>query len=95
MQNRERLVKWTENGGVEPNKEANTRVTIQKNYQIIEEVAKGITTLKKQFGAKTEGEIVEEMYYTFMELLEKGKEQKKSNKRSSKKDDKAEVKEEK
>ena len=72
-------VKWTENGGVVANKEVVERDTTQKNYVIEKEVAKGIKALSKQF-AVNESRMVEEMYYTFIELLERGKETKKTNK---------------
>lgn len=82
MNNRERLVKWTENGGVVVNKEVTKRDTTQKNYVIEKDVAKGIKELAKELGAKNESQMVEEMYYTFVELMEKAKkeEQKKTNK---------------
>lgn len=88
----ERLYKFNENGGIVRSQEIEEKETKQKNYVIEVSVADGIKALAKQ-NKVNESRMIEEMYYTFMELLEKGKEQKKSNKRSSKKDDKAEVKE--
>ena len=83
MKNTERLVKFTENGGVVANKEVVERDTMQKNYVIEKEVAQGIKALSKQFGVN-ESRMVEEMYYTFMELLEKGKEEPKKTTRNTK-----------
>ena len=68
----ERLVEFTENGGIKPVKEVKKRVTKQKNYIIDKKVADGIKNLSKQFGV-TESKMLEEMYYTFAELLERGK----------------------
>lgn len=68
----ERLVEFTENGGIKPVKEVKKRVTKQKNYVLDKKVADGIKSLSKQFGV-TESRMVEELYYTFMELLERGK----------------------
>lgn len=68
----ERLVEFTENGGIKPVKEAKKRATKQKNYVLDKKVADGIKSLSKQFGV-TESRMVEELYYTFMELLERGK----------------------
>lgn len=93
MKNTERLVKFAENGGIVANKEVVTKETKQKNYVIDVEVADGIKKLAKEFGVN-ESRMIEEMYFTFQELLERGKqEQKKTNKRTSKKEDKVEVKE--
>mgnify|MGYP006908960930 FL=1 len=72
MENEKRLVEFTENGGIKPVKEAKKRVTKQKNYIIDKKVADGIKSLSKQFGV-TESKMLEEMYYTFAELLERGK----------------------
>lgn len=72
MENNERLVEFTENGGIKPVGEVKKRVTKQKNYIIDKKVADGIKALAKQFGV-TESKMVEEMYYTFAELLERGK----------------------
>lgn len=91
----ERLYKFNENGGIVRAQEVEEKETKQKNYVIDVKVADGIRELAKQ-NKVNESRMIEEMYYTFMELLERGKEEpKKSNKRSSKKDDKAEAKEEK
>ena len=68
----ERLVEFTENGGIKPVKEAKKRATKQKNYVLDKKVADGIKSLSKQFGV-TESRMVEELYYTFIELLERGK----------------------
>ena len=68
----ERLVEFTENGGIKPVKEVKKRVTKQKNYVLDKKVADGIKSLSKQFGV-TESRMVEELYYTVMELLERGK----------------------
>ena len=72
MENEKRLVEFTENGGIKPVKEVKKRVTKQKNYIIDKKVADGIKALAKQFGV-TESKMLEEMYYTFAELLERGK----------------------
>ena len=72
MENEKRLVEFTENGGIKPVKEVKKRVTKQKNYIIDKKVADGIKSLSKQFGV-TESKMLEEMYYTFAELLERGK----------------------
>ncbi|MBQ3422413.1 MAG: hypothetical protein IJH34_12285, partial [Romboutsia sp.] len=70
----------------------------QKNYVIDVAVAEGVKKLAEEFDVK-ESRMIEEMYYTFMELLEKGKEEsKKENKRSTrgkKEETKAEDKEDK
>lgn len=88
----ERLYKFNENGGIVRAQEVEEKETKQKNYVIDVKVADGIRELAKQ-NKVNESRMIEEMYYTFMELLERGKEElKKSNKRS-KKDDKAEAKE--
>lgn len=92
----ERLVKFSENGGIVANKEVVTKETKQKNYVIDVKVADGIKELAKEF-AVNESRMIEEMYYTFKELLERGKqEQKKANtkaKKETKKETKAEDKE--
>lgn len=75
----ERLYKFNENGGIELNQEVEEKETKQKNYVIDVKVADGIKALAKQ-NKVNESRMIEEMYYTFMELLEKGKEQKKTNK---------------
>lgn len=72
MENEKRLVEFTKNGGIKPVKEVKKRVTKQKNYIIDKKVADGIKALAKQFGV-TESKMLEEMYYTFAELLERGK----------------------
>lgn len=94
----ERLVKFSENGGIVANKEVIVKETKQKNYVIEVSVAKGIKDLAKEFDVN-ESRMIEEMYYTFKELLERGKqEQKKANtkaKKETKKEIKAEVKEDK
>lgn len=94
----ERLVKFAENGGIVANKEVVVKETKQKNYVIEVGVADGIKKLAKEFGVN-ESRMVEEMYYTFQELLERGKqEQKKATtkaKKDSKKETKAETKEDK
>lgn len=72
MKNTERLVKFTENGGVVANKEVVEKETKQKNYVIEVSVADGIKKLAKDFGVN-ESRMIEEMYYTFIELLERGK----------------------
>lgn len=89
--NEGRLVKFSENGGIVENIVVVKKKVKQKNYVLDEEVIKGIKELATQFKVN-ESRMLEEMYYTFAELLEKGKqEQKKTSKRSSKKD-KVEVK---
>ena len=91
----ERLVKFAENGGIVANKEVVVKETKQKNYVIEVAVADGIKKLAEEFDVK-ESRMIEEMYYTFKELLERGKqEQKKANtkaKKETKKETKAEVK---
>lgn len=83
----ERLVKFNENGGIVANKEVVTKETKQKNYVIDVKVAEGIKALSKEF-AVNESRMIEEMYYTFKELLERGKEeQKKATKKATKKED--------
>lgn len=72
MENEKRLVEFTENGGIKPIKEVKKRVTKQKNYVLDKKVADGIKALAKQFGV-TESKMIEEMYYTFEELLERGR----------------------
>ena len=71
----ERLVKFTENGGIVENVVVVEKETKQKNYVIDVEVASGIKELSKKF-AVSESRMIEEMYYTFAELLERGKEEK-------------------
>lgn len=92
----ERLVKFAENGGIVANKEVVVKETKQKNYVIEVAVADGIKQLAEEFDVK-ESRMIEEMYYTFKELLERGKqEQKKANtkaKKETKKETKAEDKE--
>ena len=92
----ERLVKFAENGGIVANKEVVVKETKQKNYVIEVAVADGIKKLAEEFDVK-ESRMIEEMYYTFKELLERGKqEQKKANtkaKKETKKETKAEDKE--
>lgn len=92
----ERLYKFNENGGIVRAQEIEEKETKQKNYVIDVKVADGIRELAKQ-NKVSESRIIEELYYTFMEMLERGKkeEAKKSNKRSSKKEAKEEAKEEK
>lgn len=80
----ERLYKFAENGGIELNKEVEEKETKQKNYIIDVEVAGGIKALAKK-NKVTEGRMVEEMYYTFMELLERGEKAKKTNKKTTNK----------
>lgn len=88
----ERLVKFAENGGIVANKEVVVKETKQKNYVIDVAVANGIKELSKQFDVN-ESRMVEEMYYTFMELLEKGKEEpKKTTKKATTKAKKEEAK---
>lgn len=83
----ERLVKFSENGGIVANKEVIVKETKQKNYVIEVSVAKGIKDLAKEFDVN-ESRMIEEMYYTFKELLERGKEeQKKATKKATKKED--------
>ena len=72
----ERLIKWTKNG-IEKAKDIEKKDKIQKNFVIDKEVADGIKVLAKEFDVK-ESRMLEEMYYTFAELLEKGKEDKKA-----------------
>ena len=72
MENEKRLVEFTKNGGIKPIGEVKKRVTRQKNYIIDKKVADGIKALAKQFG-QTESRMIEEMYYTFAELLDRGK----------------------
>lgn len=72
----ERLIKWTKNG-IEKAKDTEKKDKIQKNFVIDKEVADGIKVLAKDFDVK-ESRILEEMYYTFVELLEKGKADKKT-----------------
>lgn len=92
----ERLVKFAENGGIVANKEVVVKETKQKNFVIEVAVADGIKQLAEEFDVK-ESRMIEEMYYTFKELLERGKqEQKKANtkaKKETKKETKAEDKE--
>lgn len=88
----ERLVKFAENGGIVANKEVVTKKTKQKNYVIDVEVAEGVKALSKEF-AVNESRMIEEMFYTFKELLEKGKQKpKKTTKKATTKDKKEETK---
>lgn len=82
----ERLVKFDENGGIVANKEVVVKETKQKNYVIEVKVADGIKELAKSFGVN-ESRMIEEMYYTFQELLERGKQEtKKAPKKAPKKE---------
>ena len=72
----ERLIKWTENG-VEKAKDVEKKDKIQKNFVIDKDVATTIKALAKEFDVK-ESRMLEEMCYTFVELLEKGKKDKKA-----------------
>lgn len=90
----ERLYRFNENGGIELNQEVEEKETKQKNYVIDVKVADGIKTLAKQ-NKVNESRMIEEMYYTFMELLERGKEQEKVNKTAKKNKTNAEAKKEK
>jgi hypothetical protein len=67
----ERLIKWTENG-VEKAKDVEKKDKIQKNFVIDKDVATTIKALAKEFDVK-ESRMIEEMCYTFVELLERGK----------------------
>lgn len=71
----ERLYKFDENGGIVRSQEVEEKETKQKNYVIDVKVADGIKALAKQ-NKVNESRMIEEMYYTFMELLERGKEKK-------------------
>lgn len=73
----ERLYRFNENGGIVRAQEIEEKETKQKNYVIDVKVADGIRELAKQ-NKVNESRMIEEMYYTFVELLEKGKEQKKA-----------------
>lgn len=73
----ERLIKWTENG-IEKAKDVEKKDKIQKNFVIDKDVATTIKALAKEFDVK-ESRMIEEMCYTFVELLEKGKEDKKAS----------------
>lgn len=83
MKNTERLVRFSENGGIVANKEVVEKKTKQKNYVIEVSVADGIKKLAKDFGVN-ESRMIEEMYYTFIELLERGKQEKTINTKSKK-----------
>ena len=72
----ERLIKWTENG-IEKAKDVEKKDKIQKNFVIDKDVATTIKALAKEFDVK-ESRMLEEMCYTFVELLEKGKKDKKA-----------------
>lgn len=72
----ERLIKWTENG-IEKAKDVEKKDKIQKNFVIDKDVATTIKALAKEFDVK-ESRMIEEMCYTFVELLEKGKKDKKA-----------------
>ena len=63
----ERLIKWTENG-IEKAKDVEKKDKIQKNFVIDKDVATTIKALAKEFDVKD----------TFVELLEKGKKDKKA-----------------
>ena len=89
----ERLVKFSENGGIVANKEVVTKETKQKNYVIDVEVAEGITALSKEF-AVNESRMIEEMYYTFKELLDRGKQEPKKEAKKTTTRAKKEVKKE-
>lgn len=67
----ERLIKWTKNG-VEKAKDVEKKDKIQKNFVIDKDVATTIKALAKEFDVK-ESRMIEEMCYTFVELLERGK----------------------
>ena len=67
----ERLIKWTENG-IEKAKDVEKKDKIQKNFVIDKDVATTIKALAKEFDVK-ESRMIEEMCYTFVELLERGK----------------------
>ena len=67
----ERLIKWTENG-VEKAKDVEKKDKIQKNFVIDKDVATTIKALAKEFDVK-ESRMIEERCYTFVELLERGK----------------------
>ena len=72
----ERLIKWTENG-IEKAKDVEKKDKIQKNFVIDKDVATTIKALAKEFDVK-ESRMLEEICYTFVELLEKGKKDKKA-----------------
>lgn len=72
----ERLIKWTKNG-IEKAKDIEKKDKIQKNFVIDKDVAATIKALAKEFDVK-ESRMLEEMCYTFVELLEKGKADKKT-----------------
>lgn len=93
--NEGRLVKFAENGGIVANQDIVEKEVKQKNYVIDVEVIKGIKALSTEFKV-SESRMLEEMYYTFQELLERGKQQEKEKKTAGrgKKEDKAEGKKE-
>lgn len=77
----ERIYKVNENGRIEKAVEVVEKETKQKNYVIAVEVSEGIRDLAKE-NKINESRMIEEMYYTFMELLEKGKAEKKTTKKA-------------
>lgn len=88
---KERLVKFAENGGIVENIATVEKKVKQKNYVIDTEVIAGIKELSTQFKV-SESRMLEEMYFTFKELLERGKQAQKKATGRGKKEEKTEAK---
>ena len=93
VSSKERLVRFSENGGIVENVATIEKKVKQKNYVIDVKVIEGVKELATQFKV-SESRMLEEMYHTFAELLERGKQQGKEKKVTGrgKKEDKAEAK---
>lgn len=73
MENTDRKLKLTANGGVVANKPIVKKDRKQKNYVIEKDVIQGIKDLAKEFGMTNDSEMLEEMYYAFVKMVELGK----------------------
>lgn len=69
----ERKFKVCENGGVVVNKVVEEHVMKQKNYVIREENINKVKAWAKEFGIKSESEMLDEIILAFGDMLELGK----------------------
>lgn len=69
----ERKFKVTENGGVVVNKPVQEHKMKQKNYVIREENINKVKAWAKEFGIKSESEMLDEIILAFADMLELGK----------------------
>lgn len=73
----ERKFKVTENGGVVVNKPVEEYKMKQKNYVIREENINKVKAWAKEFGIKSDSEMLDEIILAFEDMLEIGKKAKK------------------